>query len=371
MRLLGGLLALACAAVAAGVAAAAELPPVPPVPTVAITVPSLPTNPLPVPAPSPSPAPSPPTAPSTPVPLPTIPKLPAPVESAAQTTATAAPLAQATGASASGGNVGGRSSNTSSSGGSGASADGSRSSARRVDNLRSSRRWIGTTGSKRRRTTTFVFVLSRAGRVLFAVDQVSPACRRLGRFSVAGHAGVNRVRFGGRMHGRQLAPGTYRISARTVSGRVVRRITLVVVGGPAPSRQELSSLRAANVCAGTAPDAFFTATGAMSAGGGAATGPLSPSQSQTHVNGSGLGLPHPPNLDSGVLGTSVQKTAKALQPLLVALLAVAIVLLSLASLPRVAVPEPRFNDLLVRHRGEIAALGAASLVAVALAFLLA
>ena len=246
------------------------------------------------------------------------------------------------------------------------------SSGRRVDNLRSSRRWIGTTGSKRRRTTTFVFVLSRAGRVLFAVDQVSPACRRLGRFSVAGHAGVNRVRFGGRMHGRQLAPGTYRISARTVSGRVVRRITLVVVGGPAPNRHELSSLRAANVCAGTLPDAPFTATGAgaMSAGGEAATEPLSPSQSQTHVNGSGLGLPHPPNLDSGVLGTSVQKTAKALQPLLVALLAVAIVLLSLASLPRVAVPEPRFNDLLARHRAEIATLGAASLVAVALAFLL-
>ena len=46
-------------------------------------------------------------------------------------------------------------------------------------------------------------------------------------------------------------------------------------------------------------------------------------------------------------------------------------LLGLASLPRVAVPEPRFNDLLARHRGEIAALGTASLVAVALAFLLA
>jgi hypothetical protein len=204
--------------------------------------------------------------------------------------------------------------------------------------------------------------------VLFDVDQNSPASRRLRR--VAGHAGVNRVRFGGRMHGRQLAPGTYRISARTVSGRVVRRITLVVVSGPAPSREELSSLRAANVCKGTARNAFFTATGETSAGGGP-TEPLSPSQSPTQVNGAGLGLPHPPNLDSGVLGSSVQKAAKALQPLLVALLAVAIVLLGLASLPRVAVPEPRFNDLLARHRAEIAALGAASLVAVALAFLLA
>jgi hypothetical protein len=171
------------------------------------------------------------------------------------------------------------------------------------------------------------------------------------------------------MHGRQLAPGTYRISARTVSGRVVRRITLVVVGGPAPSRQELSSLRAANVCESDAGNTSFAAAGATRAGG-APTAPLSPSASPTQVNGAGLGLLHPPSLDSGVLGSSVQQTAKALQPLLVALLAVAIVLLGLASLPRVAVPEPRFNDLLARHRAEIATLGAASLVAVALAFLL-
>jgi hypothetical protein len=205
--------------------------------------------------------------------------------------------------------------------------------------------------------------------VIFAVDQVSPACRRLGRFTAAGHAGVNRVRFGGRMHGRQLAPGTYRISVRTVSGRVVRRLMLVVVSGPAPSREELSSLRAANSCESSAREAFFAATGASSAGGGPAES-VSPSQTQTQGKGAGLGLPHPPNLNSGVLASSVQKTAKALQPLLLALLAVSIVLLGLASLPRVAVPEPRFNDLLVRHRAEIAGLGAVSLVAVALAFLL-
>jgi hypothetical protein len=34
------------------------------------------------------------------------------------------------------------------------------------------------------------------------------------------------------------------------------------------------------------------------------------------------------------------------------------------------VPEPRLNDLLVRHRVEIAGFGAAALVAVAVAFLL-
>jgi hypothetical protein len=67
----------------------------------------------------------------------------------------------------------------------------------------------------------------------------------------------------------------------------------------------------------------------------------------------------------------VQKTAHAVRPLLVALLALAILLLGVASLPRVAVPDPRLNDALSRHRLELAGLGAAALVGVALAFLLA
>jgi hypothetical protein len=72
-----------------------------------------------------------------------------------------------------------------------------------------------------------------------------------------------------------------------------------------------------------------------------------------------------------VLATSLEKTAEAIRPLLVALLALAILLLALASVPRLGVAEPRFNDLLARHRLELVGLGAASLVAVALAFLLA
>jgi len=71
-----------------------------------------------------------------------------------------------------------------------------------------------------------------------------------------------------------------------------------------------------------------------------------------------------------VLGTSVAKAARAIQPLLVALLALAIVLLALASLPRMAVPESRTSDLLARHRIEIAGLGAAAFGAVVIGFLL-
>ena len=80
-------------------------------------------------------------------------------------------------------------------------------------------------------------------------------------------------------------------------------------------------------------------------------------------------MPPAPRLH-GVLGSSVAETARAIRPLLVVLLAFAILLLGAASLPREAVPDPRMHDLLARHRLEVAALGGAALVAVALAFLL-
>ncbi|MGB8003066.1 MAG: hypothetical protein WCF27_02275 [Gaiellaceae bacterium] len=66
----------------------------------------------------------------------------------------------------------------------------------------------------------------------------------------------------------------------------------------------------------------------------------------------------------------MEKAARTIRPLLVALLALAILLLGVASLPRMALPEARTSDLLARHRMEIAGLGAATFVAVVITFLL-
>jgi hypothetical protein len=71
-----------------------------------------------------------------------------------------------------------------------------------------------------------------------------------------------------------------------------------------------------------------------------------------------------------VLASAVEKTARAIQPLLIALLAASILLLGLASLPPGAVSEPRVHYALASHRVEIAALGAAALVAGAIIVLL-
>jgi hypothetical protein len=209
------------------------------------------------------------------------------------------------------------------------------------------------------------FVLPRAGRVVLTVNQVSPACVGVGHLSFSGRAGLNRIRFAGVVHGRRLTPGTYRISIGTTSGHVLRRVTLVVVGGGAPTRDELYSLRAANVChAGVAP----TTSSALAA---VPTGvpPEPQTLPQPKPAASSLVPTQAPDLPSGVLASSVAKTA-AIRPLLIALLGLSILLLGVASLPAAAVPGPRMHHTLARHRLELAALGAGVLMAVAIAVLL-
>jgi hypothetical protein len=200
------------------------------------------------------------------------------------------------------------------------------------------------------------------------VDEVSPACLEIGHFARSGRKGLNRVRFAGVVNGTQLTPGTYRISIRTAAGKVIRRVMLVVVRGAAPSVAELRALRSANTCSSaiaTATSAAGTATATASA----TLRPLPIAASPQQGAAAGL-VPQAPQLHSGILATSLEKTARAIEPALVALLALAILLLGLASLPQEAVPGPRLHDTLARHRLELAALGTAALVSVALVLLL-
>jgi len=203
------------------------------------------------------------------------------------------------------------------------------------------------------------------------VKQVSPTCRIAGHFSVPGHAGLNRVRFPGRAKHLQLGAGTYRISARTAAGRLLRRVTIVVVEGGTPSSSELSSARAANVCTSVSSLASAGAAGglpgasntSLSVGHASASG--APAQGTNTHSGAATGV-----ATGRVLGSTVAKAARAIQPLIVALLALAILLLGLASLPGMALPESRTSDLLARHRIEIAGLGAAAFAAVVIGFLI-
>lgn len=219
---------------------------------------------------------------------------------------------------------------------------------------------------------TLTFVLSRAGRVLLVVKQVSPTCKVAGRVSVYGRKGLNRVRFAGRLRGESLQAGTYTIAIRRPRAPVFKRVTVVIVSQGIPTRLELFASRAANVCTteNARDSRLLSAPGDVSGAqanpaGTVAGAGASPPELRERVRNQSAGVP-----SGGVLGTSIQEAVRNIRPAVVALLALAIMLLALASLPGVAIPDRRINDALVRHRIEIAGLGAAALVATAVAFLL-
>jgi hypothetical protein len=185
------------------------------------------------------------------------------------------------------------------------------------------------------------------------------------RFTVKAHAGKNRLRF----TARGLVVGTYRISASTLSGRLVRRATLVVFADSTPTSAEIAAARSANVCASSTR---FGAGGDASSSSPSTLGREAPTPAAPGGSPSTGGFPvSPPARPGGVLGSSVQETARAIQPWLVALLAFAIALLALGSAPRLATtPNSRVNDLLARHRPQVVGLGAAAFVAVIITFFL-
>jgi type IV secretory pathway TrbD component len=228
--------------------------------------------------------------------------------------------------------------------------------------MHASRAWIGP-----KRATTLTFFLPRAARVFFTVKQVSPVCRPVGHFSYRGHAGFNRVRFDGKLRGAELAPGTYRISARTRAGRTIPRVIVVIVDAGPPTGAELAAARASNVCSGSASAAG--STGASNSGALASAEHLQRSL-QPQSGTLAIALAKGANSHSGVLAASLEKTAEALRPMIIVLLGLAILLLAVASLPRTAVSDPRLHDALARHRMDVASMGAAALVAVVLLFLL-
>jgi hypothetical protein len=304
-------------------------------------------------------APTPPVQITVPLPaITTIPTIPQPVVTAPTSVETptvgtpALPSVQSPSGSVAGSTI---------NGGSQASS-GSSASSSSPSRLRSSGTWVSTTGPKQRRFRAVTFVLTHDARVVFVVRQVSPTCRVAGRFTVNGHAGRNRIRIPKRLSRRLLQPGTYRIYAHTAAGRLVRRVTLVVVAGGTPSAAELAAARAANVCATTARLASATSANVTPGSG-------------TPVASGGLPSASPPvqseNTGPGaVLGTSVERAARAIQPVVIALLALAILLLGVASVPPLAAPHSRANHILASHRVELAGLGAAAFIAVIVAFLL-
>jgi hypothetical protein len=88
------------------------------------------------------------------------------------------------------------------------------------------------------------------------IFRVYPSCQRVGSFEVRTHAGVNRVRFRGRVRGRALAPGGYRLVVRARGAkRDVAAIPIVIARGT-PSKAQVRKARTSVVCDRQVADVF-------------------------------------------------------------------------------------------------------------------
>jgi hypothetical protein len=96
--------------------------------------------------------------------------------------------------------------------------------------------------------TTLVFTLSQRTLLKITIFRVYPSCKRVGSFTVRGRPGVNRIRFAGRLRGRPLAEGGYRLVIRARGfRRDVAAIPIVIVRGKTNSL-ELRKARRRSVC---------------------------------------------------------------------------------------------------------------------------
>jgi hypothetical protein len=318
-----------------------RLPPLPPppvtVPTVPVppvTVPTVPVPPVTVP-----PVPRSPHVPPTPtVPRVTLPPLDPPTPPAIEG-GTSSSGGGAPAASGSPGATGGDAQNT------GTSAQGPRAwtGPARVNRLHLTRDWISIGGPKEQRRTTLVFVLQRPALVEFIVVRVSPDCRRIGRFRVRGHRGVNRIPLGRSIGRHSLAPGTYTFVARTLpAGRTLVDARLVVV--QRSSRREIRAARDANTCAR-----------ASDSGSGASSGATGPEVGRPRDPAADKGIQR--TRDRGVLGERIARQALAYSPVegvpvwLLVLSTVAVGLLLTAALHPKAAPRQLIASLALGMTG--------------------
>jgi hypothetical protein len=208
-------------------------------------------------------------------------------------------------------------------------------------------------------------VLRKPSLVEFVVVEVSPDCRRVARFLVVGHRGVNRVRLGPRVGHHTLRPGTYKLLARAVpGGRTVVDTRLVVV--QTVDREQIREARRADTCA---PASHSSARAGASGGSGSSSAAAPADSSKTPA----AAKPKPAR-HQGVLGAKFARkaveAARTVPLWLDGLLLLSIALLAAAALPLRPSSTSGTASALDRHRGTIALAGAATLVAVTVAYVL-
>ena len=93
-----------------------------------------------------------------------------------------------------------------------------------------------------------MFRLSRPTVVRVTIIRVYPSCERLGAFTIRARSGVNRIRFDGRLRGRPLPPGGYRLVVRAGDARRDAAAIPIVIARGRMDAADLHRARRANVC---------------------------------------------------------------------------------------------------------------------------
>jgi len=228
--------------------------------------------------------------------------------------------------------------------------------------------------------TTLVFRLAKPAVVRFTIVRVYPTCERVGAFRVRAHAGMNRVKWRGRLKGRPLEEGTYRLIVRARgAGQDAAALKLVIVRGTPLSVEELREARNLNVCGaiGTVDgEAAKTAVGGASAssggsssdGDGARIAASNRSRAEASLGGA-AGTVASAAETLGARFTKAIEDPQSIHPLVWAGLVLSILLLALAAIPSKALVNAR-AEAIAYNRFEVALVGTAALGAAFLTYVL-
>jgi hypothetical protein len=188
-------------------------------------------------------------------------------------------------------------------------------------------------------------------------------------FKIRAHAGVNRIRFKGRVHGRKLGPGVYRLRGRAGAKTVLRK-TLVVGNGIVFTCSGANPLRTI---------VTFFSGGSDGSGAFGSTSLAGGTGKSGHESGSAISskVTKKPNAPApkraGLLGARASKVLPGdggTQLALLLILGAAIVLLALGAVPREAVPHRAAAAFIAERRALIAGGGLAALGAFLISYLI-
>jgi hypothetical protein len=243
-----------------------------------------------------------------------------------------------------------------------------RSSGRAQTSVRLSRlRVARLPGRAKRSAVQLRFVLSGPARVRFLVYGPAPRCTLSGHFTIAGHTGVNRMRFRGRIRGRLLPAGVYTLVTQATAGAGRLSGPRVTVAIDARGVRPVRRVPWRNCRSATKPEPF-TAIGPVPS--------VTPRQAGVKAAiVTSPALPAVGSVDRPSRQSSASISPGTGKPWLI--IAILLALLASVTLLGLAVVEPRYAATrfwLVRvlddHRERVALIGAACLVAAGVLFLL-